>query len=204
MQLPIDLDAVAQSKTYIWKLRYDFNYENEALQEHCGKLMDATEEHWGTGSVLETGAAFSSAHNQEQAPHHWEINEEFLVWLQAKVLPIWHYWGYGPGMPEPVRSWVNVHKRSGRTVEHYHNGTPLVVSCYLKVPEGSGSFEYRDPLEYHRWGTPGEPQIDLWNEVTVETNDILIFPGWLKHRTQVNRVDDDRVCLTLNYALANN
>ena len=204
MQLPTDLDAVAQSQTYIWKLTYDFNYENESLQEHCGKLMDATQEQWGTGSVLETGASFSSVHNQEQAPHHWEINEDFLIWLQAKILPIWQYWGYGPGMPQPVRSWVNVHKRSGRTLEHYHNGTPLVVSCYLKVPEGSGAFEYRDPLEYHRWGTPGEPQIDLWNEVPIKTNDILIFPGWLKHRTQVNRVDEDRVCLTFNYALTNN
>ena len=69
---------------------------------------------------------------------------------------------------------------------------------------GCGSDYFVHYESIHRWGTPGEPQIDLWNEVTVETNDILIFPGWLKHRTQVNRVDDDRVCLTFNYALANN
>ena len=201
MQLPTDLDAVAKSQTYIWKLSYDFNYENESLQEHCGKLMDATQEQWGTGSVLETGAAFSSVHNQEQAPHHWEINEDFLVWLQAKVLPIWNYWGYGPGMPQPVRSWVNVHKRSGRTqniITTVHHLLCLVISRYLKVQV---LLSIVIPLEYHRWGTPGEPQIDLWNEVNVETNDILIFPGWLKHRTQVNRVDEDRVCMTINYAL---
>jgi len=200
--IPDDVNAVAQSPTYIWKLKYDFNYEGESLQEHCGKLMEHTDEHWGTGSALETGASFSTVHNQEQAPHHWEINEDFLIWLQAKIHPIWLNWGYAACMPVPTRSWVNVHKRSGRTMEHYHNNTPLVASCYLKVPQGSGHFEYRDPLEYHRWGTPGEPQIDLWNEVPVETGDILIFPGWLKHRTQVNQVDEDRVCMTINYGCA--
>ena len=200
--IPDGVDAVAQSPTYIWKLKYDFNYEGESLQEHCGKLIEHTEEHWSTGSALETGASFSTVHNQEQAPHHWDVNEDFLVWLQAKIHPIWLNWGYASCMPVPTRSWVNVHKRSGRTMEHYHNNTPLVASCYLKVPEGSGHFEYRDPLEYHRWGTPGEPQIDLWNEVPVETGDILIFPGWLKHRTQVNKVDEDRVCMTINYGCA--
>tara|TARA_B100000035_G_scaffold158755_1_gene135344 strand:- start:2274 stop:2894 length:621 start_codon:yes stop_codon:yes gene_type:complete len=200
--IPDDIDAVAASPTYIWKLKYPFNYEGESLQEHIGMLMDETEQHWGTGSALETGASFSTVYNDKSAPHKWEILEDLIVYLQPKLHAIWHNWGYQPGIPEPIRSWVNVHKRSGRTMEHYHNGAPMVVSCYLKVPEGSGHFEYRDPLEYHRWGTPGEPQIDLWNEVPVETNDILVFPGWLKHRTQVNRVDDDRVCLTLNYALA--
>ena len=98
MQLPTDLDAVAQSQTYIWKLSYDFNYENESLQEHCGKLMDATQEQWGTGSVLETGAAFSSVHNQEQAPHHWEINEDFSSVVTGKgftyleLLGLWSWY----------------------------------------------------------------------------------------------------------------
>ena len=84
-------------------------------------------------------------------------------------------------------------------MEHYHNQCPMVVSCYLKAPNKSGNFEYRDPLEYHRWGSPGEPQMSLWKEIKVETNDIIVFPGWLKHRTQVNQTDEDRVCLTINY-----
>jgi len=187
------------SPAYLWRLRYDFNYENQSLQEHVGKLIENTRDNWATGSALETGSAISTAYNQHQAPHHWEILEEFLLWLQPKLIEIQSHWGYPNGMPSPIRSWVNVHKKGGATREHYHNGTSLVVSCYLKCNPGTGNFEYRDPLEYHRWGTPGEPQLNLWNEVEVRTGDILVFPGWLKHRTQANLIDDDRVCMTINY-----
>ena len=125
--------------------------------------------------------------------------EDLFVFLQPRLQEIWTHWGYSNKITKPVRSWVNVHKKTGKTMEHYHNQCPMVVSCYLKAPKKSGNFEYRDPLEYHRWGSPGEPQISLWREVEVETNDIIVFPGWVKHRTQVNQSDEDRVCLTINY-----
>ena len=193
------MEEMHLSPPYLWRMNYDFNYENESLQEHVGKLIENTAENFSTGSVLETGTAISTVYNQVHAPHKWEILEEFFLWLQPKLIEVQSRWGYANGMPIPVRSWVNIHKRSGRTMEHYHNGTAIAVSCYLKCLPGSGNFEYRDPLEYHRWGIPGEPQLNLWNEVEVKTGDILVFPGWLKHRTQPNLIDEDRVCLTINY-----
>lgn len=193
------MESIHITPPYLWRLNYDFNYENQTLQEHVGKLIEHTQNNWATGSVLETGSAISTVYNQQQAPHKWEILEDFLLWLQPKLIDIGREWGYPNGMPYPVRSWVNVHKRSGTTREHYHNGSPFVVSCYLKMPSGSGLFEYRDPLEYHRWGMPGEPQNTLWTPVEIETNDILVFPGWLKHRTQPSITNEDRVCLTFNY-----
>ena len=184
---------------WLWKLKYEFAYEGESLQEHIGKLIDHTVQNYGTGSALETGASVSTVYNQEHSPHNWEVLEDLFLFLQPKLQEIWTHWGYSNKITKPVRSWVNVHKKTGKTMEHYHNQCPMVVSCYLKAPNKSGNFEYRDPLEYHRWGSPGEPQISLWREVEVETNDIIVFPGWLKHRTQVNQTDEDRVCLTINY-----
>jgi len=180
---------------YLWKTQYDFNYEGSPLQTHCGQLLD----HTGRSSVLETGNAFSTAGNLQQSPHHWEILEDFLVWMQAQIIPIWDHWNYFPCMPQPFNSWVNLHKRGGETLEHYHSPCPLVVSCYLKCPPNSGNFLVRDPFEYHLFGTPSEPQEKLWTEIPVQTNDILIFPGWLKHKTQPNETDEDRIVLTLNY-----
>ena len=36
-------------------------------------------------------------------------------------------------------------------------------------------------------------------KLPVQTNDILVFPGWLKHATQPNNTDEDRVVLSINY-----
>ena len=99
----------------------------------------------------------------------------------------------------PRESWVNIHKRGGYTGEHLHSPSPLVISCYLKAPKGSGNFLVRDPLEYHRFGTPQEPAEHIWKEIPVQTNDVLVFPGWLKHKTQPNNTNEDRIVLSVNY-----
>jgi hypothetical protein len=83
-----------------------------------------------------------------------------------------------------TRSWTNRHLRTGQTTEHRHEGVELVFSCYLTVPEHSGNFE----LYYN-----GE-----WHTIPVATNDILVFPGNIIHRTQVSQSDEPRIVVTLN------
>ena len=51
----------------------------------------------------------------------------------------------------------------------------------------------------HRSGYPQECQETIWRLIEVKTNDILVFPGWLQHKTQPNNTDEDRVVLTVNY-----
>ena len=38
-----------------------------------------------------------------------------------------------------------------------------------------------------------------WKKVEAKTGDVLIFPGWIKHRTQPNESDENRWVLTSNY-----
>ena len=97
-----------------------------------------------------------------------------------------------------MNSWINIHKKSGITLEHNHSHTPLVITAYLKLPINSGFIEFRDPLEYHKTNTPITPEEELWKAVPCETNNILIFPGWIKHRTQPNLTNNDRIVLTMN------
>jgi hypothetical protein len=37
-----------------------------------------------------------------------------------------------------------------------------------------------------------------YREIEVNTNDVLIFPGWLKHRVQPSRTDEERIVMTFN------
>ena len=74
--------------------------------------------------------------------------------------------------------------------------SPLVQ--LLDTEKGQGFIEFRDPLEYHKSGFPYDAEANIWKPIECTTNDVLIFPGWLNHRTQENTVGGERICMTYN------
>ncbi len=39
----------------------------------------------------------------------------------------------------------------------------------------------------------------VWKKVPAKTGDVLLFPGWIRHRTEHSRTNDERWVLTTNY-----
>lgn len=183
----------------IWKFKYEF--DTDLI---CFKALDLLS-HWSVSpesSILETGNALSTApvgvYDTIFQPHNMEILSDYHAWLSDKIAFIWDKFGFIARSSEISKSWFNIHKFTGKTLEHAHNRTDLVVSAYIKCPNGSGNIEFRDPLEYHKLGFQYNLDKNLWKEVEVETNDVLIFPGWLNHRTQENQTDQERIVMTYN------
>ena len=83
-----------------------------------------------------------------------------------------------------TQSWMNQHYRTGQTKEHIHGNVEFVISCYVSVPKNSGNFE----MFYN----------NAWHTIPVESNDILIFPGSLLHRTEASNSDNPRIVVTMN------
>ena len=42
---------------------------------------------------------------------------------------------------------------------------------------------------------------DCWSTVPTETYDVLIFPSWLKHRTQPNFSQQKRIAVSMNFQM---
>jgi hypothetical protein len=203
VQQPEDAQPVNIIPTYIWKFSYDFKYVENLFKSVIDSMIADTPDNHTSGSALEIGTAFSTVRNRhfrgdEYQPHCWDLLQDYNAWLESRLFYVWHYLNYFGKSPQIINSWLNIHKRTGQTLEHNHNHAPLVVSAYLNLPEGSGLIEFRDPLEYHKYGLPYEPQEFLWTPIEIKTNDVLIFPGWMKHRTQESNSDEDRVVLTYN------
>jgi uncharacterized protein (TIGR02466 family) len=178
---------------FIWKYQYDFEFSKiETKIRHLFSLVEKN-------SILESGDALStvSLHRDIQ-PHSWKEFEKFQQWLGYNINCIKESLKFKNKHSEVINSWANLHKQGGYTLEHNHSNVFFVVSCYLKCPENSGNIEFKDPLEYHYSGWPIETDIDLYKEVKVSTNDVLIFPGWLRHRVQPNLTNEDRIVLTFN------
>lgn len=178
---------------YIWKFKYDFDVEQ--LAPKIKQLFSLVEKN----SELEKGNAISSVGAPEESqPHTWKELSEFQSWLGSILEIPKNYYRFYDRQSTVSNSWINKHMRGGHTLEHAHNAVTFVASCYLKCPPNSGNIEFRNPLDYHFNAWPVYPEEIMYKELPVTTNDVLIFPGWLKHRVQPNNTDQERLVLTVN------
>lgn len=182
-------------------LKFQYKFETEKIME----IFNRVKTHWSVSSdssLVESGDAISTTrvgiYDYELQPHIMEEFSDFNMWISDKIDIAWQTFNFLPMGREVTRSWFNLHNKTGQTKEHFHNRTDLVVASYIKCEEGTGNIEFRDPLEYHKVGFPYSVEVDLWKELEVRTNDVLIFPGWIYHRTQPNTIDSERLVMTYN------
>lgn len=177
----------------IWKFHFDFKYDE--LKPKIDNLFKIVEEN----SILEHGDALSTVSlERHHQPHTWSEMLEFQEWLGERIKEIRRAHAFTVGYSEVMNSWFNKHLKDGVTLEHNHNYSTFVVTSYIHLPEDSGFIEFKDPLEYHKNSYPIFPEESLYRSIPCKTNDVLIFPGWLKHRVQPNKTDNERIVMTFN------
>lgn len=178
---------------HIWKFKFDFNYA--VLEPKIQHLFSLVEDN----SRLEYGDALSTVTvDPSLQPHTWDELSPFQNWLGGKIADIRREHAFTYTYSEVTKSWFNKHLNGGVTVEHNHNFATFVVAAYIKLPKDSGFIEFKDPLEYHKSSWPIFPEESLYKPIPAETNDVLIFPGWIKHRVQPNLTNEERIVMTFN------
>jgi len=186
------------------KLYYDFNFEY-SLKAKADETVDYSKNQ-KEQVPLEKGEATSTViHNINGQPHTWTENRKYIQFLNANMPYILKEFGLSNQPIEVANSWINRHSKGGRTVEHKHQFVDIVVSSYLHCPPNSGNLLIRDPLEYHRANDVVESAFSKqvkyqypWIEVPVKTNELVIFPGWVNHKTEESNSDFDRYVMTFN------
>jgi len=177
----------------LWKFYYKFDWT--LLENKANILFNSVDKN----SFLEKGAAWSTVSaNKINQPHLWPELAHFIEWVKITVSGISKDLNFQTDRCNIINSWINKHDKFGETLEHNHNNVTFVVSCYLQCPENSGNIVFKDPLEYHKAHWPIFPEEHLYQEIKVATNDVLIFPGYLKHYVRPNLSDQSRYVLTLN------
>jgi uncharacterized protein (TIGR02466 family) len=196
METPKLID-VTPFEPLVIKSHFDFDWKK--LEPICEDLINTTK----IKTFLEFGDAMSSAPNRKRQPHLVKEFTEYYKWLEPIAQHIIHKeWTLNTHFQYFIsNSWVNVHGRGGYTRVHTHGPCTLTTAAYLNLPENGGYIEYLDPLEqiklYHMKDFDEEEF--NWKKVEAKTGDVLIFPGWIKHRTQPNESDEKRWVLTTNY-----
>ena len=177
----------------LYKFEYNFCWSN--LKDKVENLISLVE----INSKLEKGNAISTVslpwHLQ---PHLWQEFQDFNITLKNILNDIKKQFEFVDMNSDITQSWINRHGSSGETLEHSHGSTLFAIAAYLYCPLNSGNIVFRDPLEYHKHSFPVFAEESGFKEVEVCTNDVLIFPGWLKHYVKPNQTNEDRFVLTLN------
>jgi hypothetical protein len=177
----------------IWKYHYPFDWK--LLEPKINHLFSQVKKN----SILEKNAAWSTVNcDISMQPHHWPELANFIDWIDIITRGTAEKLNFQSGNYKITNSWVNRHDHLGETVEHNHNNATFVVSSYLNCPADSGNIVFKDPLEYHKSAWPIFPEQHLYEEVSVTTNDVLIFPGYLKHYVQPNLSNHPRWVMTFN------
>jgi hypothetical protein len=136
-------------------------------------------------------------------PHDWPEFDNFKNWANEKINYAIENWQLAEIPYYPCNSWINRHDNGAWTSEHNHRGSSWSCAYYLKVPQNSGRFMVRDPMEYN-WGNTKSVDnrggIDgFWYPVEVKTGDFLLFPPWLYHKTEKNLSNESRYVMSINY-----
>jgi len=178
----------------IYKIDYKFDTKQLIT------LIDTSLSETVENSYLESGNAFSSVMNQFNRPHYWPIVQQFLNELSPSINKILDSWQIERRPWYIGNSWANKHLRGGVTKDHHHGNHVAAVAAYISLPAKSGFIEFKNPLEYH-WSQSNLIDHDgksLWYPVECSSNQVLIFPGWLRHRTQISESDEPRYIMSFN------
>lgn len=183
----------------IWFGHYDGDLT--AAAERAEQLLTTST---SLSDQLERGGGLSSVTDSDM-PHTWPEMQDLMTWMSRQAQTVWNNWSF-QDVPRFVHmSWVNLHPPGAWTAEHDHGSVPLAMVIYLKKPENSGNLEVCNPMSYHWSGTPRTIEKDcnqaLWREIPVTTGDIVMFPGWLLHKTGVNLSNENRIVMSMNVRL---
>ena len=226
--LAVGLDAFP---AYIYKFNYDFKWDS-GLGDKVEQYLNDTKElikknnltdpeadggvssvHWNYSNSIASVASSNKGGDYGEhpfgLPKDWPEFEDFYGYLNYILGLVCEEWGYNPNWDRKItESWMNVHPKGAWTTEHHHQNVMFATSAYIKKPNNSGNFLIRNPLEILKKSEPTDTSYwnhkKYWAPIEVETGDVLIFPGWLTHKTEVSRSEEKRYILSTNYVPVRN
>jgi uncharacterized protein (TIGR02466 family) len=134
---------------------------------------------------------------------------ELMSWIQEHVQRYWTALEYSRFVtPEIMHMWANLTPTGGNIIQHNHSPFEIAGSFYVDADPDRGSLVLVDPNEIIRGRLPyydshesKQGRYFFDHVVEPRPGKLVLFPGWLYHKTQKNPSDIPRVVLGLNAGL---
>jgi uncharacterized protein (TIGR02466 family) len=188
----INVEPINLWPSLIYKSHYPGNLEK--ISDKLMEYFDGENSH-----NLEKGggrSTYSTVNNLITDPVCAELKE----WLQQQSQAVWKLSNFVDRPRRVHRSWINLHPPGAWTDEHDHAMCHQNIVVYLKQPELGGNIMFKDPLQYTFSGFPKHNKND-WTILEVKQNDVIFFPGFLYHKTEINSSQENRLVMTLTISV---
>lgn len=124
--------------------------------------------------------------------------------VYAQVDKFWKELGYSKKGFYIKESWINRYPPNAYIETHNHAPMALSASFYLQKPEKSGEILFENPistlLKYQPYEFSEISNYVNWfhESISVEEGDLVIFPNYLDHKTEINKSGSDRFIIGFN------
>lgn len=134
---------------------------------------------------------------------------ELIEFIDLHVKEYWKQLGYTRHHePNIVHMWSNLTPKGGNIIQHNHSPFEIAGSFYVDADPERGCLALVDPLENIRGRLPyyeseesKQGRYFFDHLVEPKPGKLVLFPGWLYHKTQKNPSDKPRIVLGLNAGL---
>jgi uncharacterized protein (TIGR02466 family) len=132
-----------------------------------------------------------------------EETKDLVAFTEAAARDYWKELDYFPGLdPFILEIWANKSPRGGYIASHLHLSLPFTAVYYVDASPEQGNLVFENPSDLLLSAQPvnylaGKYQFE--HEVEVNSGDLLIFPGYMKHRSIPNRTDRPRLILGITF-----
>lgn len=133
--------------------------------------------------------------------HEWEQFRSMMKIINQHAKIFWDHLGYWSDIfPSPYQSWINIGNKNGTFSSHVHYNVALSGVVYLDACPEQGNLVFEHPMTDLLGYCPiANPREKFKHEVQVNTGDLVLFPGYLRHYTLPNNTDRPRISFAMNF-----
>lgn len=126
--------------------------------------------------------------------------EHFASALDAALESYTNTIGYPSTKFNMIESWFNICKKNQFQYDHTHSTARISGCYYFKTNGEDGRIRFSNPNQIIHIGRFPADQIDI-EAITYapKIGRLLLFPGWLTHRVNVNNTDHERISVSFNF-----
>lgn len=125
---------------------------------------------------------------------HLERYIEKHVKNYIKMIGAWE-----PVPTKLIHSWVNMTSRGQRQDWHTHQDSSITGTYYYQTTGEDGNFTFENPNPYAQLEIfPYGEVVQKYSAIQPKVGKILLFPGWMNHRVDINNTDSTRISISFN------
>ena len=130
----------------------------------------------------------------------WKESDLLLKEVNTALAEYWKELNYHPDLQPYIQEmWATLSTRGGFVPSHFHGPTPITAVFYLDKTDNAGDLTLQHPLEALLGSQPiNFPFDEFAQTMNVQQNDLMMFPGYIRHFTEKNKTDSIRISIGMN------